>query len=141
MSCFLVVDLLENNWASYIEDFNGLTPERQKEFLTGQGFASLRDLLAHILGWWEEGIRIIRGILDGPGFTWQSYDVDAVNAALIQKYSTWSDDDLFKHYEALRIALLELVANLPEEAFLNKDIETWLVEDVIEHYDEHSILV
>jgi hypothetical protein len=139
VSRFLVTDLLENEWAEYIEGFNRLDDEKKSEFLSKQGFESFHDLLAHIIGWWEEGSRVIRGILDSPGFTWESQDVDAFNAELTKKFSTWSDDDLFKHYEIVRLALLELTTGLPEDAFLNKDIEGWLRDDVIVHYDEHPM--
>jgi hypothetical protein len=136
---FLVIDMLENDWAAYIEDFQRLEPEKQKEFLSKQGFNTFHDLLAHIIGWWEEGARIINGIVDSPSFTWQDPDVDRFNAELIQKFSSWSDDDLFKHYESLRLALIDLVERLPDDAFLNRDIESWLADDVVEHYDEHPI--
>lgn len=139
VSRFLVMDVLENEWRTYLEDFNRLDDEKKGEFLSKQGYACFHDLLAHIIGWWEEGSRIIRGILDSPGFTWESHDVDAFNAELVEKYSAWSEDDLFKHYETVRLALLELTAELPEDAFLNEDIEGWLRDDVIVHYDEHPI--
>ena len=139
ISRFLVMDMLENEWAEYLEDFNRLDDEKKKEFLAEQGFESFHDLLAHIIGWWEEGSRIMRGILDSPAFTWESHDIDAFNDELTKKYSTWSDDDLFKHYETVRLAMLELTAELPEDAFLNEDIEGWLRDDVIVHYDEHSM--
>jgi len=139
LSRFLAVDMLENDWATYVEDFNCLEPEKQKEFLSKQGFENFHDLLAHIVGWWEEGARIITGILDSPAFTWQSYNVDTFNVELTQKFSAWSDDDLYKHYECVRLALIDLVADLPEDAFLNRDIESWLVDDVVGHYDEHPI--
>jgi hypothetical protein len=139
LSRFLVLDMLENNWATYMEDFHRLDIEKQEEFLSKQGFGNFHDLLAHIVGWWEEGARIINGILNSPAFTWQDPDVDSFNLELTQKYSTWSDDDLFKHYESVRLALIDLVERLPEDAFLNKDIESWLAEDVVHHYDEHPI--
>jgi hypothetical protein len=139
LSRFLVVDMLESDWATYIEDFNNLDDEKKKEFLAKQGFESFHDLLAHIIGWWEEGARVITGILDSPGFTWESHDTDAFNTELTQKYSTWSDDDLFKQYETVRQALLDLTDDLPEDAFLNKDIEGWLRDDVVVHYDEHPL--
>lgn len=141
LSHFLVMDLLENEWAEYIEDFYRLDEEKKKEFLAEQGFESFHDLLAHIIGWWEEGSRVIRGILDSPGFTWESQDVDAFNAELTDKFSEWSDNDLFKHYETVRLAMLELTAELPEDAFLNEDIESWLKDDVVVHYDEHPVPV
>jgi len=139
LSRFLVVDMLENEWATYIEDFNRLDEEKQKEFLSKQGFASFHDLLAHVIGWWEEGARIIAGIIDSPSFTWGNLDADAYNRELVKKYSTWTDEDLFRHYESVRLAMLDLTAELPEDAFLNKDIEAWLRDDVVGHYDEHPI--
>ena len=139
ISRFLVMDLLKNEWATYIEDFEHLDDEKKKEFLSEQGFESFHDLLAHIIGWWEEGARIIMGILDSPAFMWESHETDSYNAELKQKYSAWSDDNLFKHYETVRKALLDLIADLPADAFLNRDIEGWLKDDVVEHYDEHPL--
>lgn len=139
LSRFLVLDLLENEWATYIEDFKQLDEEKKKEFLSKQGFGSFHDLLAHVVGWWEEGARIISGILDDPSFTWESHDVDEFNAELTKKYTTWSVDDLFRHFEAVQLALIDLVSDLPEDAFYNTDIEGWLRDDVVEHYDEHPI--
>jgi hypothetical protein len=139
LSRFLPLDMLENDWATYIEDFNRLGSEKQQEFLAKQGFDSFHDLLAHIIGWWEEGARIINGILHSPAFTWQDPDTDSFNVELKKKYSTWTDDDLFEHYEIVRLGLIDLVANLPQDAFLNKDIEAWLADDVVKHYDDHAI--
>lgn len=139
LSRFLTLDLLQNEWATYIDDFNRLTAEKKTEFLSKQGFASFHDLLAHVVGWWEEGLRVISGILDNPAFTWSSQDVDAFNADLIRKFAGWSEDDLHRHFETVRLALIDLVSDLPEDAFYNEDIEGWLRDDVVAHYDEHSI--
>jgi hypothetical protein len=139
LSRFLPLDMLEHNWATYVEDFNRLELAKQQEFLSQQGFDSFHDLLAHIVGWWEEGARVIRGILGSPAFTWQDPEIDSFNADLIQKYAAWSDDDLFKHYEVVRLALIDLIEQLPEDAFLNKDIEARLADDVVSHYDDHPI--
>jgi len=139
LSRFLVMDLLKNEWATYITDFNQLGDEKQKEFLVQQALGSFHDLLAHVIGWWEEGACIISGIMGNPAFTWESHDTDAFNLELTQKYSTWTDDDLFAHYEFVRQAMLNLTAELPDDAFLNNDIEGWLKDDVVAHYDEHPI--
>lgn len=139
LSRFLVLDMLENDWMTYIPDFQRLEPEKQKEFISKQGFQNFHDLLAHIVGWWQEGARIINGILDNPSFTWQDPEVDSFNVELTRMYATWSDDDLFRHYETVRLALIDLVRRLPEDALLNEDIEGWLADDVVRHYDEHPI--
>lgn len=139
LSRFLVIDMLENEWAAYIQDFQHLDAEKQKEFLSKQGFDRFRDLVAHVVGWWEEGARIISGIMDSPAFMWESQDVDAFNRELVKKFSTWSEDDLYRHYESVRLAMIDLTMDLPEDAFFNRDIESWLRDDVVEHYDEHPI--
>lgn len=139
LSRFLTVDMLKNEWATYINDFNCLKPEEQQDFLSKQGVSSLHDLLAHIVGWWEEGARIINGILSSPAFTWQDPETDSFNDELKKKFSNWSDDDLKKHYETVRLALIDMVERLPEDAFLNKDIEGWLASDIVRHYDDHPV--
>ena len=139
LSRFLTLDLLQNEWAEYVESFNALDDEQKKEFLAKQGFENFHDLVAHIIGWWEEGARIISGILNAPNFTRTSRDTDAFNVELTKKYASWSDADLFKHFESVRLAMLDLTANLPDDAFKNADIEGWLNDDVVGHYDEHSI--
>lgn len=139
LSRFLVLDMLQNDWETYIEDFHRLDPEKKNEFLAKQGFVNFHDLLAHIVGWWEEGARIVRGIVNSPSFTWQEVETDSFNDQLIQKFSTWSEADLFHHYENLRLALIDLVQSLPEDAFFHKAIEGWLADDVVHHYDEHPI--
>lgn len=139
LSRFLPMDLLENEWAEYVADFNRLDEEKKRGFLSEQGFANFHDLLAHIIGWWEEGARVITGILATPGFEWQAQDVDMFNVELTKKYAAWSDDDLLAHYESVRLAMIDLVAGLPDDAFLNEDIEGWLKDDVVAHYDDHPI--
>lgn len=139
LSRFLTMDVLENEWSEYIERFNRLDAEKQKEFLSKQGVESFHEMLGHIVGWWEEGARIITGILNTPGFSWTDPDVDPFNVMLKKKFASWSDDDLRRHFESLRLALIEMVAKLPEDAFLNKDIEGWLAADVVEHLDDHAL--
>lgn len=139
LSRFLLVDILQNEWATYVEDFNRLDDEKKREFNDRQGFGNFHDLLAHIIGWWEEGARIVRGILNDPNFTWQDPSVDAFNLELTKKYSTWTYADLLEHFEATRAAMLELAAGIPEDAFLNPDVEGWLISDVVHHYDDHVI--
>ncbi len=141
LSRFLAADLLENEWATYLQDFQRLDDEKRREFLSKQGFENFHDLVAHIIGWWEEGARVISGILDSPAFSWQPPDTDAFNRELIRKYAAWSDDDLFRHYEAVRQGMLELIADLPDDAFFNDDIEGWLKDDVVGHYDDHAVPV
>ena len=135
-----VMQVLEGGWKEYINKFNELTPEVQASFLEKEEFETFHDLLAHIIGWWEEGLWVINGILDDPGFTWEERDTDAFNRELVKKYRSWSEKDLLLHYENVRKAMLDLAADLPEGALTNKDIREWLEADVIEHLEDHKIV-
>ena len=135
-----VMQVLEEGWGEYVKQFNALSPEGQADFLQKEGFVSFHDLLAHVIGWWEEGLWIITGIIDDPGFTWEERDTDTFNRVLIEKFRAWSEEDLLLHYENVREALLDLVGELPEDALMNKDIRDWLEADVIEHLEEHKIV-
>lgn len=137
LSRFLTLDTLEHEWAGYLEAFNRL--EDQQAFLTKQGFKSFHDLLAHVIGWWDEGERIITGILEDPGFTWEEKDADAYNMELVQKYKTMSEADVISLFESRRREYIKRVKALPQEALSNRDIEAWLAADVIAHFDDHAI--
>jgi hypothetical protein len=134
-----VMQVLEEGWGEYIKQYKALSPEKQRAFLKKEGFDSFHDLLGHIIGWWEEGLWIITGIIEDPSFTWEERDTDAFNLELIEKFRSWSEQDLLLHYENVREALLDLVAELPEDALMNKDIHEWLESDVIEHLEDHRI--
>lgn len=136
-SRFLILDTLENEWKTYVEGFEKI--EDKDAFLKKQGVENFREMLGHVIGWWEEGERIITGILKDPNFESQERDTDAFNAELIAKYKNLSDDEVQKQYEDKRQDMIKLVKDLPEDAFVNKDIEGWLAADVAEHFDEHAI--
>lgn len=135
-SRFLILDTLQNEWSRYVEDFGKI--EDKKAFLKKQGLENFREMLGHVTGWWEQGERIISGILQDPNFKWQDRDTDAFNAELIVKYRKLSDAEVQKQFENKRQDMIRLVKDLPEEAFTNKDIEGWLAADVVEHFDEHA---
>lgn len=135
-----VVQVLEDGWGKYVEQFNTLSLETQTAFLQREGFDSLHDLLAHIIGWWEEGLWVITGILEDPGFSWKERDTDVFNRELIEKYSAWRNEDLLLHYENVREAMLDLVADLPENALSNKEVRDLLDADVVEHFEDHRIV-
>ncbi len=136
-SRFLILDVLENEWNTYIENFEKV--EDKDAFLKKQGVETFRELLGHVIGWWEEGEQIITGILKDPNFKSQDRDTDAFNAELIAKYKELSDAEVQKQFEEKRQAMIKLVNDLPEAAFTNRDIEGWLAADIAEHFDEHKM--
>ena len=136
-SRFLILDTLENEWNTYIEDFEKI--EDKDAFLKKQGVGHFRELLGHMIGWWEQGELVITGILKDPKFKSRDLDTDAFNAELIVKYKKLSDAEVQKQFENKRQDMIKLVNDLPENAFVNTDIEGWLAADIAEHFDEHAI--
>lgn len=134
-----VIQTLQDGWAKYVPRFRQMNPQQQATFLKDQGFESLHDLLAHIIGWWEEGIKVINGILEQSDYTWKERDVDEFNRELVAKYRSWSEEDLLAHYENVRTAMLDLVIDLPEGALDNSQIYDWLTADVVGHLQDHQI--
>ena len=47
---------------------------------------------------------------------------------------------MLQHFENVREATLELASELGDNALMNKDIRTWLYENVIGHLNDHKIL-
>ena len=135
-SRFLILDTLQNEWGAYIENFEKV--EDKDTFLKNQGVENFSELLGHVIGWWEDCERIIGGILKNPNSKWQIHDTNTFNAELIVKYKKLSDVEVQKEFESKRLGLIKLVNDLPEDAFINKDIESWLAADVVEHFEEHA---
>ncbi len=131
--------VLQTGWAGYVTDFEQLSASDQAAFLERQGYGRFHDLLAHIVAWWEECLKIVTSILDVSEIPSREYDIDAFNAAAVAAYQNWKDDDLLVHFENLREALLHLVADLPTGAFENRRIDNWLYACVVEHLKEHKI--
>jgi hypothetical protein len=141
ISLHQVLQTLEQGWGEYVSQFRNLSPAAQAAFLQKQGFDNFHDLLGHIIGWWEEGLWIMTGILDDPGFAWEERDTDVFNRELVAKYRNWKETDLLLHFENIREAMIDLVAELSEDALENKAIHDVLEADVIEHLEDHRITV
>lgn len=137
VSRFLTLDVLENEWSEYIERFEKV--DNKDEFLKKNGVGSLRELLGHVIAWWEVGAEIISNVIKEPGASYEEPDTDSFNAALIEKYSALSDESVRNEYEQKRRDMIQLVKSLPQDAFSNSVIEEWLAADVIEHFDDHVI--
>ena len=135
---FLILDMLQREWASYAERFHALPEDKQKAFLEKQGFPRFRDLAAHIIAWWEEGIRVIDGVAKDPAYRMPPMDTDAFNAEVVELFGRMDEVDVWKQYEATRSALIELLINLPDETYENSEVQGWLHSDVVEHYFDHA---
>ncbi len=134
-----VLDILQNDWATYVERIQRFSPATQAEFLTRQGYVCLTDLLAHILAWWEEGQRVIKSLCDNPDLTLPDYDVDAFNTQAVERFHHWSEPAILETFEEARAGWVAFIENLPACAFQNQKITHRLYLELIFHMQEHAL--
>jgi hypothetical protein len=136
---FLVLDMLQREWAAYPERFRALPDEKQKAFLERQGFPRFQDIAAHVAAWWDEGQMLIDAVARDPGYNPGEVDVNGFNARVLQLFAPLEEDAVWKQYESSRAALIELLMNLPADVYNHKEVQSWLKSDVIDHYFDHAV--
>ncbi len=134
---FLLIDMLQREWDGYPARFASLTLEQQQDFLTKQGYPRLRDVLAHVIAWWETGIRLIGS--GGDEDPCADQDVDAFNAAAVERFGRLDEAEVFAAFERTRLVLLNLVGAVPDEVLSKPNVNSWLRADVIDHYYAHRL--
>jgi len=136
---FLVLDTLQREWRDSLRHFQDMPEEKQKVFLEKQGFIHFRDLMAHIIAWWEDGLEAIDAITKDGAYHHPEKESDAFNAEAVRIFGELDEAELWRRFESTRQSLIELAINLPEDIFDHKDVQEWLRADVIEHYYEHAV--
>lgn len=134
---FLTIDALHREWADYADRFRALPAEKQAAFLKKQGYTRFRDLAAHIIAWWEQGISMIES--SSSGVPCEDEDVDAFNAKAVARFNRLEESEVFAEYEKTRLTLIGLIDGLPDEIYTRPNVQTWLRADVLEHYFEHPL--
>jgi len=134
---FLIIDMLQREWGEYAAHFSALSAEQQAAFLGKQGFERFRDLLAHIIAWWEQGIAVIEASSsDNPC---EVENVDAFNAQAVERFKPLEEGQVRARFEDTRLTLASLIDMLPDDVLRKPNVRSWLRADVIEHYYEHAI--
>ena len=98
-----VLDLLNGDWANYVAGFQGLSPEEKNAFLEKQGYKRLADLLAHIVAWWEEGMRAILRYKADPAARQPEIDVDSFNARAVEAVRAVTEAEEIRVFEETRL--------------------------------------
>ncbi len=134
-----VLNILQGDWAAYVQRFHNLSPEAQCAFLEDQGYERFADLLAHIAAWWEVGRQSIESYLADPQFQAEEYDVDAFNAEVIARTRGLDEDQVIESFEKMRGFLCEFVKALPNAAFENRKVAEQFDMELIGHLSDHKI--
>ena len=134
-----VLDVLQGDWAEYIQKFHSLSLETQSVFLRQQGYARFADLLAHIVAWWKVGFQSVERYLNDPASQPIKYDVDAINAEAIARASKFDEAQVVTSFEKMRCFLIDFVKVLPDSAFENEKVANQLKMELVGHLSEHKI--
>ena len=134
------LNFLREEWGTFIERFQRLPADEGARRVKAQGYESLRDLLAHVLAWWEEGFPIIQAIAENRNFERKKYDFDVFNAEAVKKYGTWNEAEFLARFESCRRDMEAGLRSMEDAVFENRRVRGWLNAVVISHAREHHML-
>lgn len=133
------LDFLEIEWATYVERFNRLPADVGQNRVERQGYAQFRDMLAHILSWWEEAMPIILAIAEEREYKRKKYDFDVFNAAAIANYKDWDEAEFLTHFEKMRQKTAADLRLMNEAAWNDRRVKSWVNGIFIHHAREHLV--
>jgi ABC-type hemin transport system ATPase subunit len=64
---------------------------------------------------------------------------DDFNTRAVQRFAERPYAEVETWYEQQRVALKQLVSQLPDAAFESKRVYRWLFGTIVKHYDEHPL--
>ncbi len=133
------LNFLEIEWATYIERFNRWPAEEGLKRVNAQGYKQFRDMLAHVLAWWEEAMPIILAIAEQREYARKKYDFDAFNADAVAKYEDWDEAEFLAHFEKTRLKAAADLTSMDEAAWENRRVRSWINGVFINHAREHLV--
>lgn len=133
------LNFLEIEWATYIERFNRLPLEEGIERVNKQGYKQFRDILAHVVAWWEEAMPIILAIAEGREYARKKYDFDGFNADAVEKYKSWDEAEFLAHFEKERQKATADLRSMNEAAWDERRVRSWVNGVFIHHAREHLV--
>lgn len=135
-----VVGCLDREWVDYIQRLERFSSAEKSEFLQKQGFESMADFLVHILGWWQECMRIIRVVQQEPDFKPGEVDVDEFNLKIIEEHRGKGEEEVFGLFRDVRREIMGVIEKLPDSAIENDTINGYMYWCITYHVQEHKIL-
>ncbi len=136
-----VIGLIEKEWGVYVERFNRLPEDEKARRVAKQGYESFRDILAHILAWWEEAMPIILAIAENREYERKKYDFDSFNADAVTKYKSWDEKEFLNRVEQVRLQCLTDLKKIDENVFENRRLKNWLNGIFVHHAREHFVVL
>ena len=115
----ILADLIETRQNILTEASKLSETEQNQVFL---GIWSVKDLLAHLIGWDETNLDAVKSVLEGqlPAFyEYRDHDWQTYNAMLVKKHKKDSFHELLAEVRDSQEKLIEFLQTIPPEKFDN----------------------
>lgn len=133
-----LLDSIETQWGRYLSSIVSMTTDDVDRYVREQGYNSLKDLLAHICAWWQTALSAIQAARSGETFQQGWQDDDDYNAQVIQRYQNETLEQVEEDFDNTLQQIGGVIAELSDEELQNPEIEQWLLDTVIVHYQQHE---
>ncbi len=133
------LDYVNIEWGTYIERFNRLPKDEQIKRVKDMGYEQFRDMLAHILAWWDEGMGIILAIAQEHEYQRKKYDFDVFNAEAVAKFKLVDEAAFLNQFEETRQKMEADLGAMNEAVFENRRVKNWINGIVLHHAREHLV--
>ncbi len=133
---------LDDEFAGFLDTIDGLSDEQMTNVWYGEW--SVRDILAHIVGWHRLEVAMLERMASGerpwPEGSGHPYNEgDAWNARFVEKWHTASPATILEELKASEGAYVAAARLLPEERFREgRTAHRLLREGGIDHYRDHA---
>jgi hypothetical protein len=132
------MEALETDWGRYLPTLDSLTDEDRARYAQHQGYANLKDVVAHITAWMQKTIEVVSSLQRGERFERDWANEAEFNARAVEQARNQTYEQVAQDFENARTGLAGLIAELPVDAVSNPLIYDWLYETIITHYREHE---
>jgi hypothetical protein len=136
----VVIKSLDYDWDEYIDQLIRFSPAEKREFLQKQGFDTMIDFVAHIVGWWQECMRIIRVVQQNPACKPDEENVDQYNQKVIEENRYKSEEEIIGLFKDVKSMIREMIEELPNSAIENETINNYMFWCITNHVEEHKII-
>lgn len=133
------LQLLDNDWALFLQRAQQLSPADRRAYLQQQGYPSLTGLLGHVVAWWQDGSQVVQRMRQDPAVQNPDYDVDAFNAQAVARFESLSEAQMVEVYDRQRQSMLALIHSLSDSEINDERINTRLYYEIVYHLVEHPI--
>jgi len=124
---------VEEEFTKVIDSFN--TKVRDQKI--AEGSWSVKDVLAHIVGWEDEVLKQFQAFLVNPDVD-DTYDIDSFNENSVssRKNKTWNE--IIEELKSIQEELSAFISTLSQKDIDAEDRFSEWVEVLIDHYKHHT---